>query len=167
MSAYLTCRKMCNWFCYPGKTGLLLFRLRKLFCRVFKMTFANEGLLFVSSIAIGLFLLPLLLLRRMRLCPFPVEAVKSLFHDSTSSPLIIAHRGAAAEAPENTLGAFRKAKENGALAVEFDVDFTKDGVAVIMHDETVDRTTNGRGKVGDFTLENIQELDASINHRFR
>ena len=103
----------------------------------------------------------------MRLCPFPIEAVKSLFHDSTSSPLIIAHRGAAAEAPENTLGAFRKAKENGALAVEFDVDFTKDGVAVIMHDETVDRTTNGRGKVGDFTLENIKELDASINHRFR
>ncbi|XP_068672701.1 glycerophosphodiester phosphodiesterase 1-like [Montipora foliosa] len=84
--------------------------------------------------------------------------------DKKSSPTIIAHRGGSAEAPENTLAAFRMAKENGADGVEFDVDFTKDGKAVVIHDSTVDRTTNGKGLVSDYNFEELRQLDASCKH---
>lgn len=77
-----------------------------------------------------------------------------------NSPIMIGHRGAMLDAPENTLTAFRVAAESGAFGVEFDVDFTKDGHAVIIHDATVDRTTDGQGKVNDYTLENIRKLNA-------
>ena len=87
--------------------------------------------------------------------------------EKTSSPAIIAHRGGSAEAPENTLAAFKMAKDNGAYGVEFDVDFTKDGKAVVIHDSTVDRTTNGKGLVGEFTFEEIRKLDASCKHPLR
>lgn len=82
----------------------------------------------------------------------------------TSLPAIIAHRGGSSEGPENTLAAFRMAKENGANGVEFDVDFTKDDRAVVIHDSTVDRTTDGKGLVGQFTFEEIRKLDASCKH---
>ena len=77
-----------------------------------------------------------------------------------NGPFVIGHRGSMLEAPENTLAGFRHAAENGADAVEFDVDFTKDGHAVVIHDATVDRTTNGSGRVSDFTLEDIRKLNA-------
>ena len=73
---------------------------------------------------------------------------------------VIGHRGAMLEAPENTLDGFRHAAESGADAVEFDVDFTKDGHAIVIHDETVDRTTNGTGKICEITLEEIRKLNA-------
>lgn len=73
---------------------------------------------------------------------------------------LIAHRGDNAHYPENTLEAFRAAKDCGADCVEFDVMLTKDGEAIIFHDETLDRTTNGKGYVGDYTLEYIKTLDA-------
>jgi glycerophosphoryl diester phosphodiesterase len=73
---------------------------------------------------------------------------------------LIAHRGDNAHFPENTLEAFRAAKDCGADCVEFDVMLTKDGEAIIFHDETLDRTTNGKGCVGDYTLEYIKTLDA-------
>lgn len=75
-------------------------------------------------------------------------------------PLIIAHRGAATLAPENTLAAFRKAMEMKADALELDVRQTKDGHLVIMHDASVERTTNGKGKVSNTTLEELRQLDA-------
>jgi len=81
-----------------------------------------------------------------------------------NSPIILGHRGCGIEAPENTMAAFKLAKENGALGVEFDLDFTKDGVPVIIHDSTVDRTTDGHGKVCDFTYEQIRRLNASAKH---
>jgi len=71
-----------------------------------------------------------------------------------------AHRGAAGLAPENTLAAFRMAIELGADATEMDLQLTKDGVVVIIHDDTVDRTTDGRGRIGDLTLADIKRLDA-------
>lgn len=71
-----------------------------------------------------------------------------------------AHRGAAGLCPENTLAAFRKAIEVGVDGTEMDLQTTKDGAVVIIHDDTVDRTTDGRGRIGDFTLEEIQRLDA-------
>jgi len=73
---------------------------------------------------------------------------------------IIGHRGAAAEEPENTLRGFRRALDAGAAGVELDVHLTKDGRLAVIHDATVDRTTNGRGRVRDFALAELQKLDA-------
>lgn len=84
----------------------------------------------------------------------------SLDHLYTRRPAVIGHRGASAAAPENTLAAFQRAVELGADAVELDVKLTRDGAPIIMHDETVDRTTDGKGKVCDLTLADFQRLDA-------
>src|SRR5215216_2307304 len=73
---------------------------------------------------------------------------------------IIAHRGGPTNAPENTLAAFRNAITQGADWLEFDVQMTKDGALVVIHDETVDRTTDGTGAVGNQTLEQIRSFDA-------
>ena len=78
---------------------------------------------------------------------------------SVDGVMSINHRGYSAEAPENTLAAFRMSKEMGFDAVECDVRFTKDGVPVLLHDEKVDRTSNGKGKIGDLTLEQVRKLD--------
>jgi len=75
--------------------------------------------------------------------------------------LIYAHRGASAYAPENTLEAFRLAMEMGADGIELDVHLTKDGELAVIHDEALDRTTNGTGQVKDFTMAQLKELDAS------
>ena len=72
----------------------------------------------------------------------------------------IAHRGASAYAPENTLAAFDKALDLGAGHVEFDVHFSADGQVVVIHDDTVDRTTNGSGAVASLTLAQLKGLDA-------
>lgn len=73
---------------------------------------------------------------------------------------IIAHRGASKDAPENTLPAFMLAYEQGAEAIETDVHLTKDHVPILMHDERVNRTTNGKGYVKDFTYKELKQLDA-------
>ncbi|MGE3290284.1 MAG: glycerophosphodiester phosphodiesterase [Geminicoccaceae bacterium] len=73
---------------------------------------------------------------------------------------VIGHRGAAARAPENTLAGLRKAHALGAGWVEFDVMLTADRVPVLIHDETLERTTNGRGEVAAHTAAEIAELDA-------
>lgn len=73
---------------------------------------------------------------------------------------IIAHRGASQEAPENTLAAFELALEQGADCVELDCQLTRDGHVVVMHDNTVNRTTNGAGKVRAMSLAEIKALDA-------
>lgn len=73
---------------------------------------------------------------------------------------ICAHRGASKSHPENTLTAFREAIRLGANQIEFDVNMTKDGHLVLMHDLTVDRTTDGSGRVADLTLSQIKRLDA-------
>lgn len=75
-------------------------------------------------------------------------------------PRIIGHRGAAKHAPENTLAGIRAAAAQGVLWVEVDVKLTKDGVPILMHDETLDRTTSGKGRVEDFTYDQILRLDA-------
>ena len=71
----------------------------------------------------------------------------------------IAHRGLCTEAPENTLSAFRLAAERGFNYVECDVRLTRDGVPVLIHDETVDRTSNGTGNVSDMTYGELSQLD--------
>ncbi|HDH09983.1 MAG TPA: glycerophosphodiester phosphodiesterase, partial [Chloroflexi bacterium] len=81
---------------------------------------------------------------------------------TSDRPLVMAHRGAGL-APENTLVAFQKALDLGADVLELDVHATKDGEIVVIHDETVDRTTDGRGAVKDFTLEELKRLDAGYH----
>jgi len=85
------------------------------------------------------------------------------------SPLgACAHRGDNKVAPENTVPAFVSAVEKGAHMIEFDVALTRDDRLVIMHDDTVDRTTNGKGKVSDLTFDEIRALDAGswFNEKF-
>lgn len=72
-----------------------------------------------------------------------------------------AHRGASGNYPENTMLAFQKALEAGCEGIEFDVQLTRDGELVIIHDETVDRTSNGTGWVRDMTYEELCQLDFS------
>lgn len=74
--------------------------------------------------------------------------------------LVIGHRGAAGLAPENTLVGFQTAVETGVDILEMDVYLTKDGHPVVLHDPTVNRTTDGTGRVSDFTLAELQQLDA-------
>lgn len=73
---------------------------------------------------------------------------------------IFAHRGAKRAAPENTLPAFQKALEMGVDGIELDVQCSKDGVLVVMHNFTVNETTNGIGPVSDFTAAELAQLDA-------
>jgi glycerophosphoryl diester phosphodiesterase len=76
-------------------------------------------------------------------------------------PLNIAHQGGEIEAPSDTLYAFKTAEQKGADVIETDVHLTADGRVVVLHDETVDRTTNGSGSVEQMTLEQVKRLDAA------
>lgn len=73
-------------------------------------------------------------------------------------PVNVGHRGASVRFPENTLASFRAALEAGAGGLELDVHITRDGHAVVMHDETVDRTTDGFGAVAGMTLDDVRRL---------
>jgi len=75
-------------------------------------------------------------------------------------PKIIGHRGVAGHAPENTLASIRHAAAMGLAWVEFDVMMTKDGELILIHDESLDRTTNGRGRVPNTSLADLRQLDA-------
>jgi glycerophosphoryl diester phosphodiesterase len=75
-------------------------------------------------------------------------------------PKIYGHRGASAYAPENTMAAFQLAIEHNADGFELDVMLSNDGEVVVIHDDTVDRTTNGTGRVKDLTLDELRALDA-------
>jgi glycerophosphoryl diester phosphodiesterase len=79
-------------------------------------------------------------------------------------PLIIGHRGASADAPENTLAAFTLALEQNADGIELDVQLCADGAPVIMHDDTVDRTCDGVGRVADLTLAELGTLSIAGGH---
>ena len=107
----------------------------------------------------GLALLVLLkvILHTFKLPRVPPKVVKAFIEKTRCGP--IAHRGGK---PENTLAAFRASKANGASGVEIDLRFTKDGHAVLIHDDTVDRTSNGSGYVHMMTLEEIRKLDFGI-----
>ena len=78
--------------------------------------------------------------------------------------LVIAHRGSSAEAPENTLLAFEAAVRRGADAVELDVRLTADGAPVVIHDATLDRTTDRSGPVAALTLAELRAVD-EVPHR--
>ncbi len=90
-----------------------------------------------------------------RLDPVPVHAQRF-------PARIIAHRGFSGRFPENTIASIRGAVQAGADLVEIDVQLTKDGELVVLHDDTVDRTTNGKGEVKALTLQEIRALDAGV-----
>ena len=75
-------------------------------------------------------------------------------------PILFAHRGASALAPQNTLASFKRALEDGAEAIELDVKLTADGKVIVLHDQTVNRTTNGQGDVRRLSLSELKKLDA-------
>ena len=79
--------------------------------------------------------------------------------------LNIAHRGYSGKYPENTMLAFERAIEAGADGIEFDLQMSKDGALVIIHDETLERTTDGTGNVCDYTLAELRALDAGQGER--
>jgi len=75
------------------------------------------------------------------------------------NPLIIAHRGASALAPENTFAAFKKALADGADGLEFDVRLTKDGEVIVFHDATLARLSDRKNLVSSLTLEELRKID--------
>jgi glycerophosphoryl diester phosphodiesterase len=92
--------------------------------------------------------------------PFNLHLMSSTPTHHKDQPLIIAHRGASGFAPENTLAAIDLAMKSDAQMIEIDVHLSKDGHVVVIHDQTVDRTTNGSGKVNEMTLDELKQLDA-------
>jgi len=89
--------------------------------------------------------------------------------DADPRPLVIGHRGASADAPENTIAAFELALEQGADGIELDVHLTADGQPVVIHDFTLERTTDGAGPVSGRLLRELKRLDAGgwLDRRFR
>lgn len=92
----------------------------------------------------------------------PAIARAVLSQTSAARPLVIAHRGGGGLIPENTLEAFEYSARMGVDVLELDVHATKDGALVVMHDGSVDRTTDGRGRVGEMTLGELKKLDAGF-----
>ncbi|WHX24614.1 glycerophosphodiester phosphodiesterase family protein [Virgibacillus halodenitrificans] len=102
------------------------------------------SILFALILMIGMFTVP----------------VFAASNDSKSQVANVAHRGASGHAPENTMAAFDKAFKMKADYIEIDVQMTEDGELVVIHDTTVNRTTNGVGNIKDLTLEQVEQLDA-------
>jgi len=94
------------------------------------------------------------------LCTGAVESMQESAGWPDWDIVVVAHRGLSPGYPENTLSAFRRAIELGANVIEVDLQATKDGVIVLLHDDTVDRTTNGQGFVSDYTFAELRQLDA-------
>jgi glycerophosphoryl diester phosphodiesterase len=89
----------------------------------------------------------------------PAE-LRAIFKREISRPLVFAHRGGGGLYPENTLEAFKYSAAMGVDVLELDVHSTSDGALVVMHDSTLDRTTNGSGKISELTLAELKKLDA-------
>jgi glycerophosphoryl diester phosphodiesterase len=79
---------------------------------------------------------------------------------SLHQPILFGHRGACAHAPENTLASFEMALQHGADAIELDAKMSVDNEVMVIHDQTVDRTTNGHGRVNELPLSTLRSLDA-------
>lgn len=108
----------------------------------------------------GLALVTLLLLALAGLALLAKPAPAAPFFENQPEVLVMAHRGGRQLWPENTLYAFQQATALGVEVLEMDVHSTRDGAIVLLHDETVDRTTDGTGSVQDFSLTELQALDA-------
>src|SRR5574338_665973 len=106
--------------------------------------------------AVGVLLAVLILLTI-----FMPDAPASDYYKNIRRPLVIAHQGGDAIRPGDTMAAFEHAVEIGADVLEMDAHITRDGQIVLMHDEKVDRTTDGTGLIEDLTLDELRLLDAA------
>nr|XP_043903124.1 glycerophosphodiester phosphodiesterase 1-like [Solea senegalensis] len=106
-----------------------------------------------------------LFLALLQLPRVPVVQAQRVLHPTKVS--VVAHRGGGHDAPENTIAAIRQASKNGATGVELDVEFSADGVPILMHDKTVDRTTDGSGPLSQMRFSELRQLDAVAKHRLR
>ena len=88
----------------------------------------------------------------------PAQKLEQVFNRAHNEILVVAHRGDWRNAPENSLHALLNSIDKGFDMMELDVKMTKDSQMVVMHDNTIDRTTNGKGKVSDFTLQEIRKF---------
>ena len=93
----------------------------------------------------------------------PERTLTSVLLDIDATGVVVGHRGAAACAPENTLPSFTRALQDGAVALEFDVHASADGIPVVHHDATLERTTNGRGPIAARTAAELRALDAAAH----
>lgn len=120
----------------------------------------------VTSRSLGCFRLTGCLVLALPLLPFLYYGLYLLFKGPRQAePQIIAHRGDSAHAPENSLSAFQAAVQSGAGWLEMDVQRSKDGRLVVMHDDSVDRTTDGSGRVAELTFEEIRALKIGEDER--
>jgi glycerophosphoryl diester phosphodiesterase len=111
----------------------------------------------LAKIVLGLVGLPAVIYGVLVVLARPIPRHPFFNHDGI---LVIAHRGGRGLWPENTLYAFERAVQLGVDVLEMDVHSTRDGELVVMHDDTVDRTTNGRGRIRELALAELRELDA-------
>ncbi|MFA9559119.1 glycerophosphodiester phosphodiesterase, partial [Evansella sp. AB-rgal1] len=132
---------------------------KKMKLAILNVTSSSKKKKVVKSIAIiiGVFLFTW---ASIFLFPVSERPSKPFFEYEEDRPLVIAHQGGERLAPSNTLVAFENARELGVDALEFDIHMTIDGHLVAVHDSTVNRTTNGLGRVNDMPLEQIRGLDA-------
>jgi len=112
----------------------------------------------LSYLVVGLVLLVLILLN-----VFTPDAPAHPYYEGADRPLVIAHQGGDGVWPGDTMYAFEKAVEIGADVLEMDAHITKDGHIVLMHDETVDDTTDGTGLIEEMTLDELKKLDAAYD----
>ena len=92
------------------------------------------------------------------------KLAKELYKAKSKYVLVVAHRGDWRNAPENSLQAYKNCIDMGVDMIEIDIHKTKDNQFIIMHDATVDRTTNGKGKIADMTLAEIKQLKLRAGH---
>ncbi|MGM7684226.1 glycerophosphodiester phosphodiesterase [Cytobacillus sp. Hm23] len=117
--------------------------------------FVRNMLLIVLTVIILFFLI-------VQIIPVKKNESNTILREG-GKPDVIAHRGGAGIAPENTLEAFKLSDSLGVDMLEFDVRLSKDGQVVVMHDETIDRTTNGEGKISEYSVEELKSFDAGYH----
>lgn len=110
-------------------------------------------------------LLPIIVFALLLVNFFPVNRVNDKPFFKSKHPLVFAHQGGELIAPSNTVAAFSKAAKLGVDVLDTDLHITKDGYLVAIHDPSVDRTTNGHGKIAEMTLADIQKLDAGYHFK--
>jgi glycerophosphoryl diester phosphodiesterase len=117
------------------------------------------------SLQVLKFIIPIILVFLLVINFFPVKEIKQKAYFKNNRPLVIAHQGGELLAPSNTIAAFTNAANMAVDVLDTDLHITKDGYLVAIHDPTVDRTTNGHGKIADLTLKEIQKLDAGYHFK--
>nr|XP_054762837.1 glycerophosphodiester phosphodiesterase 1-like [Lytechinus pictus] len=138
----------CQSICFVGSIFVILYCT---FCWFLSV----DAIVILSIVCVISGVGSLLYFKKTRLADSHLERFMS------SNNSVIAHRGGSADAPENTILAIQEAKKNGASGVEVDVEITKDRVAILMHDATIDRTTDGSGFVGEMMWSEVRQLNAA------